>query len=179
MGWMKTTATWCVLCSSCGRSPTLYNSFFLVFWGIPKMEWGRPPLSSLLNVSYNISMKWYIFHHKYTITSILIVQCKWIHVWCSLLFCYYVHLLHILFQFLTFCLSLPCCTFITHSVPVFDVLSQFAMLYMLLSLSLGWTLGTSYRFAHLQMVSRKPAAKVVGTLGILQVSGKSIHNQKN
>lgn len=50
----------------------------------------------------------------------------------------------------------------------FDVLSQFAMLYMLLSLSLGWTLGTSYRFAHLQMVSRKPAAKVVGTLGILQ-----------
>lgn len=71
------------------------------------------------------------------------------------------------------------CTFIAHSVPVFDVLSQFAMLYMLLSLSLGWTLGTSYRFAHLQMVSRKPAAKVVGTLGILQVSGKSIHNQKN
>lgn len=50
----------------------------------------------------------------------------------------------------------------------FDVLSQFAMLYMLLSLSLGWTLGTSYRYAHLQMVSRKPAAKVVGTLGILQ-----------
>ncbi|XP_061165730.1 integral membrane protein GPR180-like [Saccostrea echinata] len=50
----------------------------------------------------------------------------------------------------------------------FDVLSQFAMLYMLLSLSLGWTLGTSYRFAHLQMVSRKPAAKVVGVLGIVQ-----------
>nr|XP_022345951.1 integral membrane protein GPR180-like isoform X1 [Crassostrea virginica] len=50
----------------------------------------------------------------------------------------------------------------------FDVLSQFAMLYMLLSLSLGWTLGTSYRFTHLKMVSRKPAAKVVGGLGIIQ-----------
>ena len=58
------------------------------------------------------------------------------------------------------------------SIVVFDVLSQFAMLYMLLSLSLGWTLGTSYRFTHLKMVSRKPAAKVVGGLGIIQVSGK-------
>ncbi|KAK3583692.1 hypothetical protein CHS0354_021442 [Potamilus streckersoni] len=50
----------------------------------------------------------------------------------------------------------------------FDVLSQFAMLYMLLSLSLGWTLGTSYKNSHLQMISQKPAARVVGVLGVLQ-----------
>ncbi|KAK3095709.1 hypothetical protein FSP39_017906, partial [Pinctada imbricata] len=50
----------------------------------------------------------------------------------------------------------------------FDVMSQFAMLYMLLSLSLGWTLGTSYRYSHLRLISRKPAAKVVGVLGITQ-----------
>ena len=53
---------------------------------------------------------------------------------------------------------------------VFDVLSQFAMLYMLLSLSLGWTLGTSYKNTHLQMISKKPASKVVGLLALLQVS---------
>ena len=53
---------------------------------------------------------------------------------------------------------------------VFDVLSQFAMLYMLLSLSLGWTLGTSYKNTHLQMISKKPASKVVGLLAMLQVS---------
>ncbi|XP_045199327.2 integral membrane protein GPR180-like [Mercenaria mercenaria] len=50
----------------------------------------------------------------------------------------------------------------------FDVLSQFAMLYMLLSLSLGWTLGTTYRNTHLQMISKKPAAKVVGVLAVVQ-----------
>lgn len=50
----------------------------------------------------------------------------------------------------------------------FDVLSQFAMLYMLLSLSLGWTLGTTYRNTHLQMISKKPAAKVVGILALVQ-----------
>lgn len=51
----------------------------------------------------------------------------------------------------------------------FDVLSQFAMLYMLLSLSLGWTLGTSYRsVSHLHMISKKPAARVVGVLAIIQ-----------
>ena len=54
---------------------------------------------------------------------------------------------------------------------VFDVLSQFAMLYMLLSLSLGWTLGTSYRsVSHLHMISKKPAARVVGVLAIIQVN---------
>ena len=53
---------------------------------------------------------------------------------------------------------------------VFDVLSQFAMLYMLLSLSLGWTLGTSYKNTHLQMIIKKPASKVVGLLALLQVS---------
>lgn len=51
---------------------------------------------------------------------------------------------------------------------LFDVLSQFAMLYMLLSLSLGWTLGTTYRNTHLQMISKKPASKVVGLLAVLQ-----------
>ena len=56
--------------------------------------------------------------------------------------------------------------------PVFDVLSQFAMLYMLLSLSLGWTLGTTYRNTHLQMISKKPASKVVGLLAVLQVNLK-------
>lgn len=151
---MTTTASW----SSASWIPHLYNSF-LVFSGIPKMEWGRRPLSSLLNVSYNTSIQLYMFQHKYTIKSILIVQCMNS---CS------IYSLRLLF-----------CACNIHSVSVFDVLSQFAMLYMLLSLSLGWTLGTSYRFAHLQMVSRKPAAKVVGTLGILQVSGKSIQNQKN
>ncbi|OWF54822.1 integral membrane protein GPR180-like [Mizuhopecten yessoensis] len=49
-----------------------------------------------------------------------------------------------------------------------DVLSQFAMLYMLLSLSLGWTLGTSYRFSHLQIITKKPAARVVGVMGVIQ-----------
>ncbi|XP_050407787.1 integral membrane protein GPR180 [Patella vulgata] len=52
---------------------------------------------------------------------------------------------------------------------LFDVLSQFAMLYMLLSLSLGWTLASAHcRYTHLSVISKKPAAKVVGVLGILQ-----------
>ncbi|ESP04844.1 hypothetical protein LOTGIDRAFT_109564, partial [Lottia gigantea] len=52
---------------------------------------------------------------------------------------------------------------------LFDVLSQFAMLYMLLSLSLGWTLASAHcRYSHLSSISKKPAAKVVGVLGILQ-----------
>lgn len=55
-------------------------------------------------------------------------------------------------------------------ISVFDVLSQFAMLYMLLSLSLGWTLGTTYRNTHLQMISKRPAARVVGVLAVVQVS---------
>lgn len=50
----------------------------------------------------------------------------------------------------------------------FDVLSQFAMLYMLLSLSLGWTLATTYKNTHLQMISKKPAARVVGVLAVVQ-----------
>ncbi|KAL4220402.1 hypothetical protein ACF0H5_020805 [Mactra antiquata] len=50
----------------------------------------------------------------------------------------------------------------------FDVLSQFAMLYMLLSLSLGWTLGTTYKNTHLKTISKKPAARVVGVLAVVQ-----------
>ncbi|XP_041356542.1 integral membrane protein GPR180-like [Gigantopelta aegis] len=51
----------------------------------------------------------------------------------------------------------------------FDVLSQFAMLYMLLSLSLGWTLASAHcRYSHLKTISRRPASKVVAVLGILQ-----------
>lgn len=60
-------------------------------------------------------------------------------------------------------------TFHVFNISVFDVLSQFAMLYMLLSLSLGWTLGTTYRNTHLKMISKKPAAKVVGVLAVIQV----------
>ncbi|XP_067668559.1 integral membrane protein GPR180-like [Haliotis asinina] len=53
----------------------------------------------------------------------------------------------------------------------FDVLSQFAMLYMLLSLSLGWTLASTHcRYSHLKAISRKPAAKVVAVLAVLQGS---------
>ncbi|XP_052218622.1 integral membrane protein GPR180-like isoform X2 [Dreissena polymorpha] len=53
----------------------------------------------------------------------------------------------------------------------FDVLSQFAMLYMLLSLSLGWTLGTTQRHnTHLKMIRKKPAAKVVAILAVIQGS---------
>ena len=55
--------------------------------------------------------------------------------------------------------------------PVFDVLSQFAMLYMLLSLSLGWTLASAHcRYSHLKTISRKPASKVVAVLGVMQVN---------
>ncbi|XP_064614818.1 integral membrane protein GPR180-like [Liolophura sinensis] len=50
----------------------------------------------------------------------------------------------------------------------FDVLSQFAMLYMLLSLSLGWTLGSSHKSSHLDIIRKKPAAKVVGVLAVIQ-----------
>ncbi|XP_052783985.1 integral membrane protein GPR180-like [Mya arenaria] len=50
----------------------------------------------------------------------------------------------------------------------FDVLSQFAMLYMLLSLSLGWSLGTTHRHTNLRLIKKRPAAKVVAVLAIIQ-----------
>ena len=60
------------------------------------------------------------------------------------------------------------------SVSVFDVLSQFVMLYMLLSLSMGWTLAGTHKPIHLlSHLKDKPAAKVVSVIGILQVSQKS------
>lgn len=52
----------------------------------------------------------------------------------------------------------------------FDVLSQFAMLYMLLTLSFGWTLATTYRSTHLKVISKKPASKIVGVLALVQGS---------
>lgn len=52
-----------------------------------------------------------------------------------------------------------------------DMLSQFTMLFMLLSLSLGWSLASAHsvcRYSHLRSISQKPAARVVFVLGILQ-----------
>ena len=55
---------------------------------------------------------------------------------------------------------------------VADVISQFVMLYMMLSLSLGWTLAVAYKYHHSTLVQlkEKPAAKIVAIIGILQVS---------
>ena len=46
------------------------------------------------------------------------------------------------------------------------------MLYMMLSLSLGWTLAVAYKYHHSTLVQlkEKPAAKIVAIIGILQVS---------
>ncbi|BFZ10697.1 hypothetical protein BsWGS_13736 [Bradybaena similaris] len=52
-----------------------------------------------------------------------------------------------------------------------DMLSQFTMLFMLLSLSLGWSLASAHsvcRYSHLRTISQKPAARVVYMLGIVQ-----------
>ena len=60
--------------------------------------------------------------------------------------------------------------------PIFssvaDVISQFVMLYMMLSLSLGWTLAVAYKYHHSTLVQlkEKPAAKIVAIIGIFQVS---------
>ena len=54
-------------------------------------------------------------------------------------------------------------------VSVVDVISQFVMLYMLLSLSLGWTLGSSHKPTPLDALKKRPAAQVVGVLGLIQV----------
>ena len=45
------------------------------------------------------------------------------------------------------------------------------MLYMMLSLSLGWTLAVAYKYHHstLAQLKEKPAAKLVGVIGLLQV----------
>lgn len=50
----------------------------------------------------------------------------------------------------------------------FDVISQFTMLYMLLCLSLGWTLTSPYKSSPIETIKKKPAAKVIGILCILQ-----------
>ena len=54
---------------------------------------------------------------------------------------------------------------------VADVISQFVMLYMMLSLSLGWTLAVAYKYHHSTLVQlkEKPAAKIVAVIGVLQV----------
>lgn len=50
----------------------------------------------------------------------------------------------------------------------FDVISQFTMLYMLLCLSLGWTLTSPYKSSPIETIKKKPAAKIIGILCILQ-----------
>ncbi|XP_070212870.1 integral membrane protein GPR180-like [Littorina saxatilis] len=52
-----------------------------------------------------------------------------------------------------------------------NVLSQFTMLLMLLSLSLGWTLASAHsvcRYSHFRSLAQRPAAHLVGALGVLQ-----------
>ncbi|KAK7449145.1 hypothetical protein BaRGS_00040054 [Batillaria attramentaria] len=54
---------------------------------------------------------------------------------------------------------------------LFDVLSQFTMLLMLLSLSLGWTLASAHsicRYSHFRSLAQKPAAHLVAVLGGFQ-----------
>lgn len=54
---------------------------------------------------------------------------------------------------------------------LFDVLSQFTMLFMLLSLSLGWTLASAHsvcRYSHFRSLAQRPAAHLVAVLGGLQ-----------
>lgn len=54
---------------------------------------------------------------------------------------------------------------------LFIVLSQFTMLLMLLSLSLGWTLASAHsvcHYSHFRSLAQKPAAHLVAVLGILQ-----------
>ncbi len=56
-------------------------------------------------------------------------------------------------------------------VSVTDVISQFVMLYMMLSLSLGWAQAAAYKYHHstLAQLKEKPAAKIVAAIGVLQV----------
>ena len=96
-----------------------------------------------MSVSFNLAFDW---GHKFTLMQYLKRCC-----------CFISTVFDMLSQFGCFIST------------VFDVLSQFAMLYMLLSLSLGWTLGTTYRNTHLQMISKRPAARVVAVLAVLQV----------
>ncbi|GAB1606536.1 integral membrane protein GPR180-like [Argonauta hians] len=49
-----------------------------------------------------------------------------------------------------------------------DVVSQFTMLYMLLCLSLGWTLTSPYKSSPIETIKKNPAAKFVGLLCVLQ-----------
>uniref|UniRef100_A0A2C9M752 Uncharacterized protein n=1 Tax=Biomphalaria glabrata TaxID=6526 RepID=A0A2C9M752_BIOGL len=52
-----------------------------------------------------------------------------------------------------------------------DMLSQFTMLFMLLSVSLGWSLASAHsvcRYSHLRTISKKTSARVVFILGIMQ-----------
>ncbi len=56
-------------------------------------------------------------------------------------------------------------------ISVTDVMSQFVMLYMMLSLSLGWAQAAAYKYHHstLAQLKEKPAAKIVAAIGLLQV----------
>ncbi|XP_064638947.1 integral membrane protein GPR180-like [Lineus longissimus] len=49
-----------------------------------------------------------------------------------------------------------------------DLVSQFLMLHMLVSISLGWTLAGPQKPSHLDMLKTKPAVQIVGILGLLQ-----------
>jgi len=51
----------------------------------------------------------------------------------------------------------------------FDVLSQFFMLYMMISLSLGWTLAATHKQTSLlSRIQNKPAVRVVVVIGLFQ-----------
>ena len=68
------------------------------------------------------------------------------------------------------CVYVCVCACVCFSVS--NVLSQFTMLLMLLSLSLGWTLASAHsvcRYSHFRSLAQRPAAHLVGGLGLLQV----------
>ena len=54
--------------------------------------------------------------------------------------------------------------------PVADIAAQFEMLYMMLSLSLGWTLGSVKTHVKSEVWKSSPLAKVAAGMAITQVS---------
>nr|KAG5685598.1 hypothetical protein BaRGS_029573 [Batillaria attramentaria] len=78
------------------------------------------------------------------------------------------------YQVLTVAYFVVACAFSPrlHQTLIFDVLSQFTMLLMLLSLSLGWTLASAHsicRYSHFRSLAQKPAAHLVAVLGGFQL----------
>ncbi|XP_074658274.1 integral membrane protein GPR180-like [Tubulanus polymorphus] len=58
--------------------------------------------------------------------------------------------------------------FLETLAELLDLIAQFLMLHMLLSMSLGWTLAGSHKSSRLDTLRTKPAAQIVSCLGILQ-----------